>query len=518
MEDLSHESGKKGRYKRTKEIKKLLCKSIQSESVKIVELQFCKNKTQPWVNIKMNSQENADELLRLGKKDILVNNETKNITFNPVPGAAVPPPPPIDENNATSVTPPPPRVDVNNETTVTTPSRVVPTPLRADANNETTVPTPPRADANNENGTRVHSRPSSSESRRKRYKVQFDQVLDAMEGVEAEGDDEGEETKIDIPLEAADEEIADNDDDVQIEIEQSIENVIGGDVTERDDSNDSSDNSDSEIISCESTSSNSSKDSWDASTLQEMFHKHSINDASGGSPLRANIENQHRAFDEGDRTKSVGATIMVTPSPSAAPVTPSPSAAPVTPSPSAAPVTPSPSAAPVTTFKPTSSAPTNSPSQSPISSPTVPPTPSPTEAPTPSPSMKPTINPSSSPTPSPRQSPTAAPVTLTPTSSPITSVPTSSPDGPYYIRNPSTGKLLSIDGGICDDGTNIVLLQDDKEVWQQWTINHDNTFESVHCPGMVVGFAGTQCGNLVSVILTSKGSDGQTWTLQDGVM
>ena len=63
-----------------------------------------------------------------------------------------------------------------------------------------------------------------------------------------------------------------------------------------------------------------------------------------------------------------------------------------------------------------------------------------------------------------------------------------------------------------------MLLQDNKEDWQQWTINHDNTFESVHCPEMVVDFAGTQCGNLVSVVLSSKASDGQSWTLQDGAI
>jgi hypothetical protein len=163
--------------------------------------------------------------------------------------------------------------------------------------------------------------------------------------------------------------------------------------------------------------------------------------------------------------------------PSKAPVTAPPSTAPVTSNPSSAPVTASPSAAPVT------AAPSAAPSST-----------------------------------SPSQSPSAAPITSTPSASPVTSAPTVSPDGPFYIKNPSTGKLMSIDGGICDDGANIVLLRDDKEDWQQWTVNHDNTFESVHCPGMVVGFAGTQCGNLVSVILSSKGEDGQTWTLQDGVM
>ena len=92
---------------------------------------------------------------------------------------------------------------------------------------------------------------------------------------------------------------------------------------------------------------------------------------------------------------------------------------------------------------------------------------------------------------------------------------------PFYIKNPSSGKLLTIDGGLCGDGTNIIPGQNESNDWQKWMINHDQSIESVHCPGMVVGFEGTTCGNSVSVVLSSKSSCdyGQAWMLrEDGVI
>eukprot|EP00804_Cyclotella_cryptica_P007729 CCRYP_001349-RA/>CCRYP_001349-RA protein AED:0.03 eAED:0.03 QI:702/0.83/0.76/1/0.83/0.84/13/138/1465 len=128
-----------------------------------------------------------------------------------------------------------------------------------------------------------------------------------------------------------------------------------------------------------------------------------------------------------------------------------------------------------------------------------------------------TFAPSFSPT---TLSPTMAP-TKRPTTSPVTAPPTPAPKGPFFIRNPNTGKLLTIYGGGCDHGTNIVLWQNDQNNWQKWMLNNDNSIESVHCPGMVVGIETSQCGNSVSIVLSDKvdclGS--LSWTVpQDGVM
>jgi len=116
--------------------------------------------------------------------------------------------------------------------------------------------------------------------------------------------------------------------------------------------------------------------------------------------------------------------------------------------------------------------------------------------------------------------PTTTP-TKRPTASPLTASPTPHPNGPFFIRNPDTGKLMTIDGAGCDDGTNIVLWQNDNTEWQKWVLNHDKTIESLHCPGMVVDFEGSKCGNSASVVLARKNNclDGQAWTLrQDGVI
>jgi hypothetical protein len=62
-----------------------------------------------------------------------------------------------------------------------------------------------------------------------------------------------------------------------------------------------------------------------------------------------------------------------------------------------------------------------------------------------------------------------------------------------------------------------VLWQDGDENSQKWMLNHDNSIESLRCPGMVVGFEGTVCGNSVSVVLRTKvgveGFDDHAWNL-----
>ena len=126
-----------------------------------------------------------------------------------------------------------------------------------------------------------------------------DMPLEAAGGIVAENEGDN------VPMEAAGGEVAENEDD-NVPMEASDGEV--GEATVRDESDDSSDNSDSEIISCESTLSNSSKDSWDASTLQKMFDKHSINDASAGSPLRTNIKNQHHSTALALKDKRIGTT------------------------------------------------------------------------------------------------------------------------------------------------------------------------------------------------------------------
>ena len=52
-------------------------------------------------------------------------------------------------------------------------------------------------------------------------------------------------------------------------------------------------------------------------------------------------------------------------------------------------------------------------------------------------------------------------------------------------------------------------------------LNNDNTIQSVHCPNMVVGIAGSLCGNSVAVVLSRKEDclDSLSWNQrQDGVI
>jgi hypothetical protein len=92
---------------------------------------------------------------------------------------------------------------------------------------------------------------------------------------------------------------------------------------------------------------------------------------------------------------------------------------------------------------------------------------------------------------------------------------------PYFIKNPSSGKVLTIDGGICRDGANIIPGTNNESNWQKWMINYDKTIESAHCPGLVIGFEGTACSNPASVVLATKSNcnDAQAWILrEDGVI
>eukprot|EP00956_Cyclotella_meneghiniana_P029363 scaffold70782_cov63-Cyclotella_meneghiniana.AAC.2 len=231
---------------------------------------------------------------------------------------------------------------------------------------------------------------------------------------------------------------------------------------------------------------------------------------------------------------------------SLAPVTPSPSVAPVTPSPSAAPITPSPSAvtnSPVAETSWPTYSPTDSPSMKPTTSPIVTEPSWPTYSPTDSPSMKPTTSPVAdsswptySPTDSPSMKPTTGPVadsswpTYSPTDSPSmipTTSPVAEPSWPtyspsniniapiVYIRNPQTGKILTVNGGICLSGTDIVLWTNNNNDFQKWFMNHDGTFESVHCPGMVLDIEGSLCsGKFIKIHDKVSNTPSQVWQLQ----
>jgi hypothetical protein len=88
---------------------------------------------------------------------------------------------------------------------------------------------------------------------------------------------------------------------------------------------------------------------------------------------------------------------------------------------------------------------------------------------------------------------------------------------PYFITNPSSGKVLTIDGGICGDGANIIPGTNNENNWQKWMINYGKTIESAHCPGLVIGFEGTSCSNSASVVLATKSNcdDGQVWMFRE---
>lgn len=91
-----------------------------------------------------------------------------------------------------------------------------------------------------------------------------------------------------------------------------------------------------------------------------------------------------------------------------------------------------------------------------------------------------TFAPSVSPT---TVAPVASP-TMRPTASPVTDAPTPSPQGPYLIRNPSSGVVLTISGG-CGAGTNIIPDQNLENDWQKFMLNYDGSIESVHCQSWI---------------------------------
>lgn len=87
---------------------------------------------------------------------------------------------------------------------------------------------------------------------------------------------------------------------------------------------------------------------------------------------------------------------------------------------------------------------------------------------------------------------------------------------PFYIRNPQTGKLLTIEDGLCTSEQNLVIWPNSSLPWQQWMFNHDKSIESVFCPRMVIGTRGSSCSAGTDVVLSNKTRSlvSQTWVLQ----
>jgi len=83
-----------------------------------------------------------------------------------------------------------------------------------------------------------------------------------------------------------------------------------------------------------------------------------------------------------------------------------------------------------------------------------------------------------------------------------------------YIRNPYSGKLLSIKGGICSPGTDIVLWRNNGYDFQKWFIRGDGSLESVHCPGMVMDIEGSLCAGKFVKIYNKVDTASQVWNIQ----
>lgn len=84
-----------------------------------------------------------------------------------------------------------------------------------------------------------------------------------------------------------------------------------------------------------------------------------------------------------------------------------------------------------------------------------------------------------------------------------------------YIRNPQTSKVLTINGGFCTSGTDIVLWTNNSNDSQKWFLNNDGTFESVHCPGMVLDIEGSLCsGKFMKIHDKVSNTPSQVWMLQ----
>ncbi|KAL3800639.1 hypothetical protein HJC23_006101 [Cyclotella cryptica] len=91
----------------------------------------------------------------------------------------------------------------------------------------------------------------------------------------------------------------------------------------------------------------------------------------------------------------------------------------------------------------------------------------------------------------------------------------------FFIINPASGHLLTINDTVCDSGTPLIIDLNQTDAWQKWVINQDNTIESLHCPGMVVDIQGSGCPNGAMIVIAPKvdSLDRQVWTRrEDGVI
>lgn len=82
-----------------------------------------------------------------------------------------------------------------------------------------------------------------------------------------------------------------------------------------------------------------------------------------------------------------------------------------------------------------------------------------------------------------------------------------------YIRNPNTGKLLTISGGMCSSGTAVVLWQNYGYDYQKWRVNGDGSLESVHCPSMVMDTASSSCSGKFVEINNKGNLTSQVWAM-----
>jgi len=88
-----------------------------------------------------------------------------------------------------------------------------------------------------------------------------------------------------------------------------------------------------------------------------------------------------------------------------------------------------------------------------------------------------------------------------------------------YIRNPSTGKILSINGGTCLPGTKIVLWQSNGNDFQKWFVRGDGSLESVHCLGMVMDIESSSCAGKFVKIYNKVNTTSQVWGITaDGIL
>jgi len=90
-----------------------------------------------------------------------------------------------------------------------------------------------------------------------------------------------------------------------------------------------------------------------------------------------------------------------------------------------------------------------------------------------------------------------------------------------FIRNPGSGLFLTLNGTVCGNQTALTVDQNQTNAWQRWVMKQDNTIESWHCPGMVIGIQGSHCTNgaVIHVAPKTVSLDYQVWARrEDGVI